>query len=61
HPRLYFGLMLALGFLQEILQLTTFKKRPFAVNELFDIAVDLLGALAAFYWMTRDWRLETDD
>ncbi len=52
HSRLYWGLIVILGFLQEILQLTTFKHRSFAANDFFDIAVDVLGALAAFYWMT---------
>jgi hypothetical protein len=60
-PRLYFTLIFWLGLAQEILQLVSFKKRPFAANELLDISVDLLGAFIAFYWMTGDWRLETDD
>ena len=61
HPRLYFTLIFWLGLAQEILQLVSFKQRPFAANELLDITVDLLGAFIAFYWMTRDWRLKTDD
>ncbi len=60
-PRRYLALILALGLAQEILQLVSFKERPFGSNELLDIAVDLLGAGMAFYWMTRDWRLETDE
>lgn len=60
-PRLYFGLIVLVGFLQEVLQLTTFKERPFAANELFDITIDVLGGLAAFYWLTRNQRLESRD
>ena len=60
-PRLYFTLILLLGLAQEILQLVSFKQRPFAGNELLDITVDLLGAFIAFYWMTRDWRLKSND
>ena len=60
-PRLYVGLIVLVGFLQEVLQLTTFKERPFAANELFDMIVDVLGALAAFYWLTRNQRLEIRD
>ena len=32
-PRLYFALILGLGLVQEILQLVSFKKRPFGGNE----------------------------
>jgi VanZ family protein len=60
HPRLYFTLILGLGLVQEILQLVSFKQRPFAANELLDIIVDLSGAFIAFYWLTRERRLETD-
>ena len=52
-PRLYFGLILIVGFLQEVLQLTTFKGRPFATDELLDIIVDLLGAATTFMWKQR--------
>jgi hypothetical protein len=48
HPRLYFTLIFWLGLAQEILQLVSFKKRPFAANELLDITVDLLGAFIAY-------------
>ncbi|MCA9975401.1 MAG: hypothetical protein KC413_06610 [Anaerolineales bacterium] len=47
-PRLYFALILGLGLVQEVLQLVSFKKRPFAANELLDIIVDLLGAFIAY-------------
>jgi hypothetical protein len=61
HPRLYFTLIFWLGLAQEILQLVSFKKRPFASNDLMDVAIDLLGAFIAFYWLTRDRRLQTND
>jgi hypothetical protein len=61
YPRLYFTLIFWLGLAQEILQLVSFKKRPFASNDLLDITVDLLGAFIAFYWLTRDRRLQTND
>lgn len=48
---LYFPLMLLLGLGQEWLQLTTFKLRPFAWAEVWDLTVDMLGAATAF-WLT---------
>ena len=48
HPRLYLTLIFWLGLAQEILQLVSFKQRPFAANELLDIGVDLLGAFIAY-------------
>ncbi len=48
HPRLYFTLIFWLGLAQEILQLVSFKQRPFAANELLDITIDLLGAFVAY-------------
>lgn len=47
-PRLYLALILGLGLVQEILQLVSFKKRPFGGNEFLDIIVDLLGAFIAY-------------
>jgi VanZ family protein len=44
---LYLLLVLIVGLLQESLQLVTFKQRLFGVDELSDIAVDLLGAAVA--------------
>jgi hypothetical protein len=61
YPRFYFTLIFLLGLAQEILQLVSFKQRPFAANELLDISVDLLGAFIAFYWMTSSWRSDTRD
>ena len=48
YPRLYLTLIFWLGLAQEILQLVSFKQRPFAANELLDIGVDLLGAFIAY-------------
>ena len=54
HPRLYLALIFWLGLAQEVLQLASFKKRPFAANELLDITVDLLGAFIAYkFYRTR--------
>ena len=47
-PAVYFAIMLGFGLAQEILQLLSYKKRPFAGGELFDIVIDLLGAAAVF-------------
>lgn len=47
-PAIYFAIMLGFGLAQEMLQLLSYKKRPFAGAELFDIVVDLLGAAAVF-------------
>lgn len=53
-PRLYLTLIFWLGLAQEILQLVSFKQRPFAANELLDITVDLLGAFIAYkFYRTR--------
>ncbi len=47
HPAAYFALMLAFGLFQEFLQLVSFKQRPIVFDDLFDVAVDLAGALVA--------------
>lgn len=47
-PAVYFAIMLGFGLAQEILQLWSYKKRPFAGTELFDIVVDLTGAAIVF-------------
>jgi len=46
---LYFGLMLLLGFVQEFLQIATFKHIIPAFDELLDLTMDLLGAVTVFY------------
>ena len=48
HPVGYLTIMLAFGLSQEALQLWSYKKRPFMGGEFFDIAVDLVGAVAIF-------------
>jgi hypothetical protein len=40
--------MFAIGFIQESLQLITFKRHFFTSNELFDLCVDLLAAGVIF-------------
>ena len=52
YPPFYFGLILFIGFLQEFLQLVTFKMHPFSFAEVFDLATDLFGAALAF-WVIR--------
>lgn len=47
-PFLYFGLMAVIGFIQEFLQIVSFKHRPIAANDLFDLTVDLLAAGVVF-------------
>ncbi len=63
--RLYFVIMYSFGFIQETLQIVSFKERPFGSNELFDIVIDLLAAgfvFAVFRWrFNKDWRLENRD
>jgi hypothetical protein len=44
YPRFYFALMFSFGFVQETLQLISFKHHFFGGNELLDLAVDLLAA-----------------
>lgn len=47
-PSLYFGLIIVIGIVQEFLQIVSFKHRPIAANDLFDLAVDLLAAGVVF-------------
>lgn len=56
-PRLYLALILVIGLAQEVLQLVSFKERPFGPNEFLDITIDLLGAGIAFFLITRNRRL----
>lgn len=51
-PRFYLALILALGIVQEGLQLTSFKHRALLPDEFFDVLVDLLGAGFVFFWLT---------
>ena len=56
----YLILILVVGILQESLQLVTFKQRLFRSDELLDIAVDLLGALAALKLFQKTVHIQED-
>lgn len=47
-PKFYFGLMLVLGVLQEFFQIVGFKHRAIVFDDIFDVCVDLTGALLVF-------------
>ena len=47
-PKLYFGIILLLGVLQEFFQIVGFKHRGVVFDDIFDVAVDLTGAFVAF-------------
>lgn len=47
-PKVYFGLMLVLGVLQEFFQIVGFKHRGLIFDDMFDVFVDLTGALIVF-------------
>ncbi|MCP4420456.1 MAG: hypothetical protein GY805_27940 [Chloroflexi bacterium] len=49
----YFGLMLLLGFVQEFLQIASFKHIIPAFDEILDMTMDMLGALTTFYLWSR--------
>lgn len=50
-PRLFLALILLFGIAQEMLQLLTFKHRFVTWVDVYDLAVDLLGASVTFvYW-----------
>lgn len=55
---LYFGLMLLLGFIQEFLQIASFKHIIPALDELLDLTMDMLGALTIFYLWGRKTRTQ---
>jgi hypothetical protein len=48
---LYFSLMLLLGFMQEFLQIASFKHYIPAWDEVLDLTVDLLGAATVYYFL----------
>lgn len=50
---LYFGLMLLLGITQEFLQIASFKHIIPAFDEILDLTMDMLGAVAIFYFLNR--------
>ena len=56
-PKFYFGLMLVLGVLQEFLQIVGFKHRALMFDDVFDVFVDLTGALAAFLLLRLLWKI----
>lgn len=47
-PILYLSVMLNFAWVQEFLQLATFKRRPINIGELKDLGVDLTAAVFAF-------------
>lgn len=46
---LFLGLMLLLGLMQEFLQIASFKHVIPAFDEVLDLTMDLMGAMAIFY------------
>jgi hypothetical protein len=56
-PYLYFSLMAGMGMVQEFLQIVSFKHRPVAANDLFDLVVDLLAAGIVFIVFNAEGRL----
>ena len=48
YPILYLSVMLNLAWIQEFLQLATFKRRPINIGELKDLSVDLAAAVFIF-------------
>lgn len=53
HPLIYIGIIILLGSGQEILQLLSFKQRPFIFGDLFDVVVDVGAAVLVFMLATR--------
>lgn len=51
HMWLYFGLLLLLAFVQEFLQIATFKHSIPVFDEILDLTVDMLGAATVFYFL----------
>ncbi len=49
----YLALMLLLGFVQEFLQIASFKHIIPAFDELLDLTMDMLGAVTIFYLFGR--------
>lgn len=48
YPILYLSVMLNLAWIQEFLQLATFKRRPINFGELKDLGIDLAAAVFVF-------------
>lgn len=55
-PRIYLGIMVTIGFLQEVFQLIGFKHRAPVWDDLFDIVVDVSGTLIALTLMRFVWK-----
>ena len=53
HFWLYLGLIFLLGFMQEFLQIASFKHYIPAWDEVLDITMDTLGAITIFYFLKR--------
>ncbi len=53
HFWLYCGLMFLLGVIQEFLQIASFKHIIPAFDEVLDLTMDMLGAVAVFYYLGR--------
>lgn len=56
-PKFYFSMMLVLGVLQEFFQIVGFKHRAIVFDDIFDVFVDLTGALVAFLLMRLVWKI----
>jgi glycopeptide antibiotics resistance protein len=48
-PKIYLGIMFVLGVLQEFFQIVGFKHRAIVFDDIFDVFVDIIGALIAFF------------
>ena len=56
-PKVYLGMMLVLGILQEFFQIVGFKHRAIVFDDIFDVFVDLGGALVAFLLLKLVWKI----
>ena len=52
-PQVYFPLMAVLAFLQEFLQIITFKNRPVNGSDIFDFVTDMVAATITYYVIKR--------
>jgi glycopeptide antibiotics resistance protein len=55
-PKVYLALMLGLGILQEFFQIVGFKHRALVFDDVFDVFVDVAGALIAFLLLRLLWK-----
>lgn len=51
-PGYYFAILLLVGVVQELLQLASFKSWAFGLSDLYDLTVDLVGAVIGYglFW-----------